>query len=69
MSSGVDRKRVAASLWTPVDKVVEASLEGLKRNQLFVVPGWRYKFIVALVGVLPRSLLHAGSSIGGRKTE
>jgi hypothetical protein len=66
---GVDRKRVAASLWTPVDKVVEASLEGLKRNQLFVVPGWRYKFIVALIRFLPRSLLHAGSSIGGRKTE
>ena len=57
---GVDRKSVAASLWTPVDKVVEASLEGLKRNQLFVVPGWRYKFIVALLRALPRPLLHAG---------
>jgi len=57
---GVDRKSVAASLWTPVDKVVEASLEGLKRNLLFVVPGWRYKFIVALLRALPRPLLHAG---------
>jgi short-subunit dehydrogenase len=66
---GVDRRSVAASLWTPVEKVVEASVEGLKRNKLFVVPGWRYKFIVALVRLLPRSLLHAGSSIGGRKTE
>ncbi len=65
----VDRNSIAASLWTPVDKVVDASLEGLKRNKLFVVPGWRYKFIVALVRVLPRALLHAGSSIGGRKTE
>jgi len=65
---GVDRKSVAASLWTPVDKVVDASLAGLKRNKLFVVPGWRYKFIVALVRLLPRSLLHAGSSIGGTKT-
>ena len=57
---GVDRKMVAASLWTPVDEVVDASLEGLKRNQLFVVPGWRYKFIVALLRALPRPLLHAG---------
>jgi uncharacterized protein len=57
---GMDRKTIAASLWTPVDKVVEASLEGLKRNQLFVVPGWRYKFIVALLRALPRPLLHAG---------
>ena len=65
---GVDRKQVAASLWTPVDEVVEASLEGLKRNQLFVVPGWRYKFIVALLRVLPRALLHAGISIGSRKS-
>ena len=62
---GVDRESVAASLWTPVDVVVDASLEGLKRNQLFVVPGWRYKFIVALLRLLPRPLLHAGSSIGG----
>jgi hypothetical protein len=66
---GVDRKFVAASLWTPVEKVVDASLEGLKRNKPFVVPGWRYKFIVSLLRLLPRPLLHAGSSIGGRKTE
>jgi uncharacterized protein len=57
---GVDRKSIAASLWTPVDEVVDASFEGLKRNTLFVVPGWRYKFIVALLRVLPRPLLHAG---------
>jgi len=66
---GVDRKFPAASLWTPVDKVVGASLEGLKRKKLFVVPGWRYKFIVALLRLLPRPLLHAGSSIGGRKVD
>jgi len=64
---GMDRKSVAASLWTPVDKVVDASLQGLKRDKLFVVPGWRYKFIVALLRLLPRPLLHAGSSIGGMK--
>ena len=66
---GSDRNKVPASMWTPVEKVVDASLEGLKHNKLFVVPGWRYKFIVALLRLLPRPLLHAGSSIGGTKAE
>jgi len=62
---GFDRKHVPASWWTPVGQVVDASLEGLKRGKLFVVPGWRYKLIVALLRLLPRPLLHATSSIGG----
>jgi hypothetical protein len=68
---GVDRKRIPASLWTPVEQVVDASLEGLKRNELFVVPGWRYKLIVHLLRLLPRPLLHAvpSRSARSRKTE
>jgi hypothetical protein len=62
---GFDRKQVPASWWTPVEQVVDASLEGLKRGKLFVVPGWRYKFIVALLRLIPRPLLHATSSWGG----
>ena len=61
---GFDRGLVPASLWTPVEKVVDTSLEGLKRGKLFVVPGWRYKFIVSLLGLIPRPLLHATSSWG-----
>ena len=64
---GFDRSLVAASLWTPVEQVVDASLEGLERNELFVVPGWRYKFIVALLRLIPRPLLHAASSVGGAR--
>jgi len=63
---GFDRGRVPASMWTPVEQVVDASLEGLKRGKLFVVPGWRYKFLVALLGFIPRPLLHAASSIEGK---
>jgi hypothetical protein len=62
---GFDRKRVPTSWWTPVEQVVDASLKGLQRGKLFVVPGWRYKFIVALLRILPRPLLHATSSWGG----
>jgi hypothetical protein len=61
---GFDRKRVPASLWTPVEQVVDASLEGLKHGKLFVVPGWRYKVIVSLLRLIPRPLLHATSSWG-----
>jgi hypothetical protein len=55
---GFNRKRVCLSLWTPVEKVVDASLEGLQRGKLFVVPGWRYKLIVSLLRLMPRPLLH-----------
>ena len=59
-----DRKQVPASMWTPVEKVVDASLAGLARNKLFVVPGWRYKFIVHLLRLIPRPVLHATSEWG-----
>jgi hypothetical protein len=61
---GFDRKKVPASMWTPAEKVVDASLEGLKHNTPFVVPGWRYKFIVFLLRIIPRSLLHSTSEWG-----
>ena len=55
---GFDRKQIPASWWTPAERVVDASLEGLKRGKLFVVPGWRYKFFVLLLRLMPRPLLH-----------
>jgi short-subunit dehydrogenase len=62
-----DRKRVPASWWTPVEQVVDASLEGLKRGKLFVVPGWRYKFFVSLLRLMPRPLLHTIGLMGGAR--
>jgi short-subunit dehydrogenase len=61
---GFDRKSVPASMWTPAEQVVDASLEGLKRGKLFVVPGWRYKFFVLLLRLMPRPLLHAVGPMG-----
>ena len=55
----VDRKLIPRSLWMPAEKVVEASLEGLRRGELFVIPGWRYRTFVALVSLTPRRLRHA----------
>ncbi len=53
---GADRKEVPQWLWMQADDVVRASLEGLDRGTLFVVPGWIYKVLVRLVPRLPRRL-------------
>jgi short-subunit dehydrogenase len=41
------------SLWLTADAVVDASLRALARGSLRSVPGWRYKLLVAALGVLP----------------
>jgi short-subunit dehydrogenase len=42
----------------PAEEVVAASLKGLEKGKLFVVPGWRYKLLVAIMRMLPRGVLH-----------
>jgi short-subunit dehydrogenase len=59
--AGVDRNLIAKSLWMRAEDVVEASLRGLDRGDLFVVPGWRYKFLVRLLAVVPDGLRRWGS--------
>jgi short-subunit dehydrogenase len=59
--AGMDRKLIPARWWMPAEKVVEASLRGLARGKLIVVPGWRYRLLVILLGLLPRAVLHAGA--------
>jgi len=39
------------SFWLTAEEVVEASLDGLRRKQLYVVPGWRYRLIYSDSGV------------------
>ena len=50
---GVDRSIVPASWWMKAEDVVEASLDGLEKGKIIVVPGWRYRFFAAFMGVLP----------------
>jgi uncharacterized protein len=50
---GVDRNRIPKRLWMKADEVVEASLEGLARNRLFVVPGWPYKLTTVVMPRIP----------------
>lgn len=54
---GVARDRLATcSVWMTAEQVVQASLNGLQRNRLFVIPGWRYKLIAAFLNSLPTPL-------------
>jgi hypothetical protein len=56
---GLDRKAIlGASWWMAAEDVVEASLRGLEKGKLFVVPGLRYKLLVGLLRLLPRPVLH-----------
>jgi short-subunit dehydrogenase len=53
----MDRSAIPSSLWLTADFVVDDSLRGFDAGELFVIPGWRYKLIVAGMKHLPRSLL------------
>ncbi len=56
---GIDRKTISnGAWWMKAEEVVEASLAGLEKGSLFVVPGWRYKLVVGVLRVLPRPALH-----------
>lgn len=54
---GVTRTATASkAFWLTADEVVDASLDGLRRRKLFVVPGWRYQLLTAVINTLPTSL-------------
>ncbi len=64
---GWDRGNAPKSLWMTADFVVSESLNGLEKDRLFVVPGWRYKLGVAIIPHLPQALYHWGAIRAGRK--
>ena len=55
---GMDRSRIPARLWMSAEAVVGESLRALERDQLFVIPGWKYRAMVRAWGVMPRPLRH-----------
>ncbi len=56
--AGIDRRVIPKSLWMSAEEVVDASLRGLQRNKLFVVPGRQYRLFLALISLMPQSLKH-----------
>jgi short-subunit dehydrogenase len=53
---GVDRAAIPSFFWLKAEDVVAASLRGLDRNQIIVVPGWQYKALVTFLRYLPASI-------------
>ena len=48
------------------EDVVEASIDGLRRRKLFVIPGWRYKVLVGVLSKLPLGLRLGVEAAAGR---
>ena len=49
----MDRKHIPARLWMSAEDVVDASLKGLAKGTLFVVPGTVYKLLAGLQHWMP----------------
>ncbi len=52
----MDRKTIPAWLWMKAEDVVDASLEGLAKDQVIVVPGAIYQALVKLETLMPRGI-------------
>ncbi len=64
----MDRRQIAGpSLWLTAEHVVSDSLAALPRGDLYVIPGWRYRLIVALLNILPRRLKFRAAAATGRQ--
>jgi uncharacterized protein len=51
------RERLAPrAFWLTAEEVVDASLDGLRRKKLFVIPGWRYRLLVGFLNSIPTGL-------------
>lgn len=56
----MDRTRLAPKAWWhTAERVVAESLAGLDRDRVFVIPGFRYRLLVAVFGWLPRRIRRA----------
>ena len=64
---GMQRSAIPKSLWLTAEFVAAESLRGFDRGQVIVVPGWRYKVVVAFMRLLPGALLRRISAILGRR--
>ena len=64
---GVSRQRLAnPSLWLSPEYVVDQSLEGLSRRQLFVIPDWRYRLITTFFSKIPTALRLKVEALAGK---
>ncbi len=65
---GMDRSRIPRGWWMTSEQVVEESFRGLAENRLIVIPGFRYRALVAAIRLTPTVLYDIGSMIYARRT-
>jgi short-subunit dehydrogenase len=63
----MDRERIPKAFWQSAEFVVETSLDGLDRGQLIVIPGWRYRLLNVLVGLIPKFVTRRAAISAGRR--
>lgn len=50
-------------MWTSVDLVARTGLDNVAKGRALAIPGWQYKAMAAVVGVMPRAVLRRASSL------
>jgi short-subunit dehydrogenase len=63
----MDRALIPKFLWLDAGFVVRESLRALARNDLLVIPSWKYRLIVGAARRLPRRLRYAVAAQAGRR--
>jgi short-subunit dehydrogenase len=64
---GMSKEGIPGWMWMKAEDVVDASLRGLQRGEVFVVPGAFYKLIVAVEKLVPRWVRSAAIVRAGRR--
>jgi short-subunit dehydrogenase len=65
---GVNRALIPRFLWLDARFVVQESLRALERNDLLVIPSWKYRLIVRAARCLPRHVRYAVAVRMGKRT-
>jgi uncharacterized protein len=59
--AGIKSRVLSENWWLTAEQVVLESLRGLDQNQLFVIPGWRYRLVVGFMKHFPAALIDAAA--------
>jgi uncharacterized protein len=67
-AAGTNLEAIPCSLLMRAEEVVEISLRGLKRDKLFVIPGWHNHLFIIMYRLLPRYFKHRVAITYGRRS-
>jgi short-subunit dehydrogenase len=64
---GMDRSLIPQSMWLDAPFVVRESLAALDRNELLVIPSWKYRLIVWVMRRVPAAIRYSIAERMGRR--